>query len=189
MDDFCSDGNDGDYNPWRPTMNGNRNRPIVEACVATIITGTPGHNWQGLSQFTELVLDSGETWHRSEKLHQWFDSIQLEAVLVSTPFQTYTNWVKTVGYQLYEQFQKKADIVLNVPTPPFAATALEPRLAVYLQRALPEKVRVEALAIVEGNGTLIRFSTTPFRSLAFTLAVIEYACPWEWKKEKASKSA
>ena len=65
---------------------------------------------------------------------------------------------------------------------------LEVRLAVLLNKAVPEQVQNEARAMIKGNGTTFVFRVTPFRSIATLLASYDFASPGGMEERKGIQS-
>ena len=75
----CDAGDTGAFQPVRTEVRRNTDLPVVDVCVATSPSAIAKeeHMWKTIAQFTELLMEAGETWQRADKLHQWLDSILL----------------------------------------------------------------------------------------------------------------
>ena len=117
-------------------------------------------------------------------MEQWLDQIQIESAVVSPAFQKYTSWVIELAKGMHEQHLTVPGVQLSVPRLEGSETLMEPRLAVFLAKAVPDQVNNEARAIHRGNGTTLCVHITPFRSLSTLLAAFEFASPGGMEERK-----
>ena len=154
------------------------NLDVIEACaVPTIYSSEESNEWKNLRHFSALPEITGQAWERTDKLHQWIDTIAMEAALVSDGFQKFTRWVSQCARTLFEQFQFNHEVVMKPPPLDPYYVGMEAKLAVFLNHSASEECKAEGFAIIDGIGTAMTFETPPFRSLAFMMAIFEQVSP------------